>query len=129
MLLASLMEMEFMHRQEELEHLELERALTLSMAMEEERLRALMAEQALQDIRNSNSSISSSWADTKGQDNDDADRYSDAKVCKHCLTVFVFFQYFYIQLLLTKYTLSLLCLPLLLLLHRLLRTQAATPRP
>lgn len=47
MLLASLMEMEFMHRQEELEHLELERALTLSMAVEEERLRQLMSEAKL----------------------------------------------------------------------------------
>ena len=44
MLLASLMEMEFMHRQEELEHLELERALTLSMAAEEERLRAMISD-------------------------------------------------------------------------------------
>ena len=33
-----------MHRQEELEHLELERALTLSMAVEEERLRLMMAD-------------------------------------------------------------------------------------
>jgi hypothetical protein len=44
LLLASLLEMEFLHRQEELEHLELERALTLSVAVEEERLRQLMAE-------------------------------------------------------------------------------------
>lgn len=33
-----------MHRQEELEHLELERALTLSMAAEEERLRAMLSD-------------------------------------------------------------------------------------
>ena len=44
MLLQSLMEMEFMHRAQELEHLELERALTLSMTVEEERLRLLMAD-------------------------------------------------------------------------------------
>lgn len=49
MLLASLMEMEFLHRQEELEHLELARALTLSMAAEEERLLQLMAEAKLSD--------------------------------------------------------------------------------
>ena len=44
MLLQSLMEMEFMHRAQELEHLELERALNLSMTVEEERLRLLMAD-------------------------------------------------------------------------------------
>lgn len=49
MLLASLMEMEFMHRQEELEHLELERALTLSMAAEEERLRAMISDAKVSD--------------------------------------------------------------------------------
>lgn len=65
MLLASLMEMEFMHRQEELEHLELERALTLSMALEEDRLRVLMAEQAVKDIRNSGVSSVSGVSDAK----------------------------------------------------------------
>jgi hypothetical protein len=41
------MEMEIIHRQEELEHAELERALLLSLAMEEERLEAmLLADQA-----------------------------------------------------------------------------------
>lgn len=80
MLLASLMEMEFMHRQEELEHLELERALTMSMAVEEERLRTLMAEQAVQDIRTS-ARAALQDADVKGQDSAAEARYSDAKVC------------------------------------------------
>lgn len=38
------MEMEMIHRQEELEHLELERALLLSLAVEEERLRVMMSD-------------------------------------------------------------------------------------
>ncbi len=45
LLFASLMEMELLHRQEELEHAELERALLLSLAAEEERLRAMVMEQ------------------------------------------------------------------------------------
>ena len=61
------MEMEFLHRQEELEHLELERALTLSMAAEEERLRALTAE--------------AKQADFDEEFNFDAHHRSDAKVC------------------------------------------------
>lgn len=44
MLMQSLMSMEFIHRQEELEHAELERALMLSLAIEEERLRLLIAD-------------------------------------------------------------------------------------
>ncbi len=47
------------------------------MALEEERLRALMAEQAMQDIRSNSSSIHSAAADMKGQEPD----LSDAKVC------------------------------------------------
>lgn len=43
------MEMEFIHRQEELEHAELERALQLSLAMEEQRLRSLMADEKATD--------------------------------------------------------------------------------
>jgi hypothetical protein len=42
--MQSLMSMEFIHRQEELEHAELERALMLSLAIEEERLRLLIAD-------------------------------------------------------------------------------------
>lgn len=38
--------MEFLHRQEELEHAELERALLLSLAMEEERLSAMLSDLA-----------------------------------------------------------------------------------
>ena len=53
-----------------------QRALTLSMALEEERLRSLMAEQAMQDIRSNSSSIHSAAADVKGQEQD----LSDAKV-------------------------------------------------
>jgi hypothetical protein len=45
MLMQSLMEMELVHRQEELEHLELERAMALSLAVEEERVRRLMADE------------------------------------------------------------------------------------
>jgi hypothetical protein len=44
MLQQSLMEMEFVHRQEELEQIELERALTMSLAIEEERLNRIRAE-------------------------------------------------------------------------------------
>jgi hypothetical protein len=47
LLFQSLMEMEMIHRQEELEHAELERALLLSLAAEEERLRAMVTEQLL----------------------------------------------------------------------------------
>ena len=43
-LFQSLMEMELIHRQEELEHAELERALNLSLTIEEERIRSLFAE-------------------------------------------------------------------------------------
>lgn len=43
-LFQSLMEMELIHRQEELEHAELERALNISLTIEEERIRALLAE-------------------------------------------------------------------------------------
>lgn len=42
LLFQSLMEMELIHRQEELEHAELERALMLSLIAEEERLQSLM---------------------------------------------------------------------------------------
>lgn len=70
MLLASLMEMEFLHRQEELEHLELERALTLSMAAEEERLRALTAE--------------AKQTDFEDEYNYDAPHRSEAKVGNLC---------------------------------------------
>jgi hypothetical protein len=42
LLFQSLMEMEFIHRQEELEHAELERALNISLAMEEERLKSMI---------------------------------------------------------------------------------------
>ena len=41
--------MEMIHRQEELEHAELERALLLSLAVEEERLRAMMTDMKLSD--------------------------------------------------------------------------------
>ncbi len=41
------MEMELIHRQEELEHAELERALMLSLAAEEERIRALVSDMKL----------------------------------------------------------------------------------
>jgi hypothetical protein len=44
LLFQSLMEMEFIHRQEELEHAELERALNISLAMEEERLKLMMTD-------------------------------------------------------------------------------------
>jgi len=44
LLLQSFMEMEFIHRQEELEHAELERALMLSLAVEEERIRAVVSD-------------------------------------------------------------------------------------
>jgi hypothetical protein len=71
LLLASLLEMEFLHRQEELEHLELERALTLSVAVEEERLRQLMAEAKLVD------GDEDGEADTRGRP---AALHSDAKV-------------------------------------------------
>lgn len=47
LLFQSLMEMELIHRQEELEHAELERALMLSLVAEEERLRAMMMEAKL----------------------------------------------------------------------------------
>lgn len=40
----SLMEMELMHRQEELEQAELEQAVAISLALEDERLRLLYAE-------------------------------------------------------------------------------------
>jgi len=43
-LFQSLMEMELIHRQEELEHAELERALTLSLVIEEDRLRELISD-------------------------------------------------------------------------------------
>ena len=43
-LFQSLMEMELIHRQEELEHAELERALTLSLVIEEDRLRDLISD-------------------------------------------------------------------------------------
>jgi hypothetical protein len=76
MLLASLMEMEFMHRQEELEHLQLERALTLSVAVEEERLRLLMAEAKLAEYAADEYSYDSS-AQPAGRD---ANYGSDAKV-------------------------------------------------
>jgi hypothetical protein len=46
LLFQSLVEMEFLHRQEELEHAELERALLLSLAMEEERLSAMLSDLA-----------------------------------------------------------------------------------
>jgi hypothetical protein len=77
MLLASLMEMEFMHRQEELEHLQLERALTLSVAVEEERLRLLMAEAKLAEYAMEEYSYDSA-AQPAGRDSHYG---SDAKVC------------------------------------------------
>jgi hypothetical protein len=43
LLFQSLMEMELIHRQEELEHAELERALQMSLMVEEERLHDLMS--------------------------------------------------------------------------------------
>lgn len=43
-LFQSLMEMELIHRQEELEHAELERALSLSLVIEEDRLRELISD-------------------------------------------------------------------------------------
>lgn len=52
MLMQSLMSMEFIHRQEELEHAELERALLLSLAIEEERLRQLLAGAKLEAANN-----------------------------------------------------------------------------
>jgi len=59
--------------------------MTLSMALEEERLRALMAEQAMQDIRSNSSSIHNAAADMKGQEQD----LSDAKVCNTVPSVFL----------------------------------------
>lgn len=44
LLFQSLVEMELLHRQEELEHAELERALLMSLAVEEERLSTMAAE-------------------------------------------------------------------------------------
>jgi hypothetical protein len=43
LLFQSLMEMELIHRQEELEHADLERALQMSLMVEEERLHDLMS--------------------------------------------------------------------------------------
>lgn len=56
-LFQSLMEMELIHRQEELEHAELERALTMSLIIEEDRLRELVS-----DAKESTSSGSTSFA-------------------------------------------------------------------
>lgn len=44
LLFQSLMEMELMHRQEELEHAELERAILMSLIIEGERLKEITAE-------------------------------------------------------------------------------------
>jgi hypothetical protein len=78
MLMQSLMEMELMHRQEELEHLELERAMALSLAVEEERVRRLMAEEKESGPR------LVSGSEGRGEPEDQYDNYvdqSDAKVC------------------------------------------------
>lgn len=65
-LFQSLMEMELIHRQEELEHAELERALTMSLALEEERLRDLMEE--IQNVRNDMDEIRSMHNDSVQSD-------------------------------------------------------------
>jgi hypothetical protein len=62
LLFQSLMEMELIHRQAELEHAELERALMLSLLAEEERLRAMMID-----------------AKSSGGDGEDGYAASDAK--------------------------------------------------
>lgn len=56
LLLQSLVEMEWLHRHEELEHAELERALLLSLAQEEERLASMI----LQETTNTASSTAAS---------------------------------------------------------------------
>jgi hypothetical protein len=46
LLFQSLCEMELIHRQEELEHLEIEKALNLSLQLEEERLNSMLLMQS-----------------------------------------------------------------------------------
>lgn len=75
-LFQSLMEMELIHRQEELEHAELERALTISLAAEETRLEALMEE--IQSVRDDMNEIrqltdAASNARSPGSDIKDSD--------------------------------------------------------
>jgi len=65
------MEMEFIHRQEELEHAELERALRLSLAAEEERIRAMVSDMKLgpdEDYNMPAVTSSVTTADSKGVD-------------------------------------------------------------
>jgi hypothetical protein len=89
---TSLMEMELLHRQEELENAELMKAVALSLALEEERIKALNAEsKAANDNHGKNSSSAGSRAndnhraeskDTASQDypgdEDEADEYGDS---------------------------------------------------
>eukprot|EP01040_Poterioochromonas_malhamensis_P010372 gene10372-11287_t len=87
LLFQSLMEMELIHRQEELEHAELERALLLSLIAEEERLQAMMIDAktgpddvtATADRKESNDEVADSKASEKPSAKDTAPVTSEAK--------------------------------------------------